>query len=72
MTLERNACIRFYIGLSVGHCFTECNISRYCVRFEVLTALIMKNVVIWDVTLCGTFKNGYFGKTYHLRICFPP
>jgi hypothetical protein len=27
------------------------------VRFEVLTAVTMKNGVFWDVTLCGPCKN---------------
>jgi hypothetical protein len=27
------------------------------VRLEILTAETMKNVVIWDVTLCGSFEK---------------
>jgi hypothetical protein len=27
------------------------------VRFEVFTAVTMKNCVLWDVTPCGSFKN---------------
>jgi hypothetical protein len=31
--------------------------SECYVRFEVLTAVSMKNVFFWDVTQCGYFKN---------------
>jgi hypothetical protein len=31
--------------------------------FEVFTTLNMKNGVIWDVTPCGSCKNGHFGGT---------
>jgi hypothetical protein len=27
----------------------------YCVRFEVFTAVIMKNAVSWEVTLCVSY-----------------
>jgi hypothetical protein len=27
------------------------------VRFEVFTAVTMKNAVFWDVTQCGSFKT---------------
>jgi hypothetical protein len=30
------------------------------IRFEVFTAVTMKNGVFWDVTLCGSCKNGRF------------
>jgi hypothetical protein len=33
------------------------------VRFEVFTAMIMKNGVFWDVTPCGSCKNRPFGET---------
>jgi hypothetical protein len=29
------------------------------VRFEVFTAVTMKNCVFWDVTPCGSCKQGY-------------
>jgi cytidine deaminase len=29
----------------------------YYVRFEVFTAVTMKNGVFWDVTPCGSCKN---------------
>jgi hypothetical protein len=33
------------------------------VRFEVFTAVTMKNGVFWDVTPCGSCKNRCFGGT---------
>jgi hypothetical protein len=33
------------------------------VRFEVFTAVTMKNVVFWDVMPCGSCKNRRFGGT---------
>jgi hypothetical protein len=37
------------------------------IKFEVLTAVTMKNAVFWDVTPCGYCKNGRFGGTYRLH-----
>jgi hypothetical protein len=36
------------------------------VRFEVFTAVTMKNGVFWDVTPCGSCKNRRFGGTWRL------
>jgi hypothetical protein len=36
---------------------------NHCVRFEVFTAVTMKNGVFWDVTPCGSCKNGHLGGT---------
>jgi hypothetical protein len=36
---------------------------RFCIRFEVFTAVTMKNNVFWDVTPCGSCKNRRFGGT---------
>jgi hypothetical protein len=33
------------------------------VRFEVFTAVTMKNGVFWDITLCGSCKSRRFGET---------
>jgi hypothetical protein len=33
-------------------------------RFEVFTAVTIKNVVFWDVTPCGSCKNRRFGGTW--------
>jgi hypothetical protein len=34
------------------------------VRFEVFTAVTMKNAVFWDIPKCGSCKNRHFGGTY--------
>jgi hypothetical protein len=36
-------------------------------RFEVYTAVTMKNAVFWDVTPCDSCKNRRFGGAYGLR-----
>jgi hypothetical protein len=36
------------------------------VRFEVFTAVTMKNGVFWVVTSCGSCKNLRFGGTWRL------
>jgi hypothetical protein len=36
------------------------------VRFEVFTAVTMKNGVFWAVTPCGSCKNRRFGGTWRL------
>jgi hypothetical protein len=41
-------------------------ISLNNVRFEVLTAVTMKNGVFWVVTLFGSCKNRRFGGTWRL------
>jgi hypothetical protein len=40
--------------------------SSTVVRFEVFTAVTLKNGVFWDVTPCGFCKNQCFGATYRL------
>jgi hypothetical protein len=37
------------------------------VRFEIFTAVTMKNGVFWDVMPCGSCKNRRFGGTYRLH-----
>jgi hypothetical protein len=41
----------------------ECFRKHLRVRFEVFTAVTMKNDVFWDVTPCGSCKNRRFGET---------
>jgi hypothetical protein len=38
-------------------------IKNLRVRFEVFTAVTMKNGVFWDFTPCGSCKNRRFGRT---------
>jgi hypothetical protein len=42
-----------------------CNYYYY-LRFEVFTAVTMKNGVFWDVTPCGSCENRHFGGTKFL------
>jgi hypothetical protein len=37
------------------------------VKYEVLTAVNLKNVVYWDVMQCSSSKNRRFGGTYRLH-----
>jgi hypothetical protein len=37
------------------------------VVFGVFTVVTVKNAVFWDVTPCGSCKNGRFGRMYHLH-----
>jgi hypothetical protein len=39
----------------------------HVVRFEVFTAVAMKNAIFWDVGQCGSCRNGRFGGKYHLH-----
>jgi hypothetical protein len=43
------------------------NITDDFVRFEVFTAVTMKNVVFWYVSTCGSYRNLRFGGTYCLN-----
>jgi hypothetical protein len=43
--------------------FFYCLTQNLPVRFEVFTAVTMKNGVFWDVTPCGSCKNRRFGGT---------
>jgi hypothetical protein len=37
----------------------------YYVGFEVLSAVVMKSITFWDITLCSPFSaNRRFGGTY--------
>jgi hypothetical protein len=34
-----------------------------CLGFEVLTTVVMKNIISWDITQCSPFKvSRHFGK----------
>jgi hypothetical protein len=41
---------------------------RENVRFEVFTAVTMKNGVFWDVVQCTSCVNRRFGQTYRLHL----
>jgi hypothetical protein len=39
------------------------------VRFEVLTPVVVRSTMSWDITPCSPLKvNRRFGATYHLRL----
>jgi hypothetical protein len=41
----------------------------YCVGFDVLTAVVMKSSIFWDITPCSSLKdNRHFGGTYRLHL----
>jgi hypothetical protein len=41
----------------------------YYVGFEILTAVVMKSIIFWDITSCSTFNvNRRFGETYCLHL----
>jgi hypothetical protein len=44
------------------------DIYLFCERFEVFTAVTMKNVVFWNVALSRACINRSFGGTYHLHL----
>jgi hypothetical protein len=50
------------------HSFSATESSRCYVRFQVSTAVTMKNAVYWGVTPCGYCKNRRFGGTCHIII----
>jgi hypothetical protein len=42
---------------------------QYLVGFEVLTAVMMKSSIFWDITLYSSLKiSWHFGGTYHLHL----
>jgi hypothetical protein len=42
--------------------------NRYNVKFEVFTAVSMKNAVFWDVAPCRSCVNRCFGGMYRLHL----
>jgi hypothetical protein len=38
------------------------------VRFEIFTAVTMKNAIFWDVALCRSCVNQHFGGMYCLQL----
>jgi hypothetical protein len=44
-------------------------IFQFILGFEVLTAVVMKSIIFWDITPCSAFKvNRRFGGTYRLHL----
>jgi hypothetical protein len=49
--------------LTHSFAFITVIIIKLPVRFEVFTAVTMKNGVLWDIMPCGSCKNRRFGGT---------
>jgi hypothetical protein len=52
-----------YLMIVMVHVANKMGLWIHYVRFEVSTAVTMKNSVFWDVMPCGSCKNRRFGKT---------
>jgi hypothetical protein len=39
----------------------------FYVKFDVFTAVTVKNANSWELTPCGSCKNQRFGGTYHFQ-----
>jgi hypothetical protein len=65
MVMAHNYVIPFpdKFSYSSAMCLVELEANALYVRFEVSTAVTMKNGVFWDVTPCGSCKNRRFGGT---------
>jgi hypothetical protein len=61
LTVNMDTNWKYYTGYSM-----PLNMFRYCVRFEVFTAVTMKNGVFWVVTPCGSCKNRRSGGIWRL------
>jgi hypothetical protein len=47
----------------------DCVLDSWIVRFEVLTAVVMKSSVFWDITTCSPLKvSRRFGGTCNLHL----
>jgi hypothetical protein len=57
MTWQHGWCAHFCSDMS------EASRVIICLRFEVFTAVTIKNGVFWDITPCGSCKNRRFGRT---------
>jgi hypothetical protein len=53
---------KYYVVITGKLCRSEI-LGKTLLRFEVSTAVAMKNGVIWDVMHCGSSKNRSFGGT---------
>jgi hypothetical protein len=54
-----------------GVCGTVATHDNY-VGFKVLTAVVMKRSVFWDMTPCRPLKITYFSEDNFSSICLPP
>jgi hypothetical protein len=50
-------------------CWVSKQINKnWIVGFEVLTVVIMKTAIFWDIAPCSPYTNRRFGGTYHLHL----
>jgi hypothetical protein len=57
------------VRTSFGVTFQTNQTSKYCVGFEVLTAVAMQSTIYWDITPCSPLSvNRRFGGTYCLHL----
>jgi hypothetical protein len=61
-----------YISLFIFPCLFWYILFKSCAGFEVLTAVVIKSYIFWDITPCSLLKiNRRFGRTYALlATCF--
>jgi hypothetical protein len=64
---SRSFCDFFLVQYTEIFCSLLNKTSKY-LRFEVFTAVTIKNVVFWDVAPCRYFVNRRFGGTYLLHL----
>jgi hypothetical protein len=70
--------VRFHVPIFKGRGLIYISNKVYCdlvlrirhrdVRFEVFTAVTMKNAVFWDVAPCTSCVNRRFGRMYRLHL----
>jgi hypothetical protein len=70
-TVSRQSVLNFQISnLTLCNMFLHVNAEWFCLwlywRFEVFTAVSMKNGIFWNVTPCDSYKNRCFGGMYRL------
>jgi hypothetical protein len=58
-----------YIFNCISHYWLNGNsFEKLLLRFEIFTAVTMKNAVFWDVAQCRSCVNRCFGETYRLHL----
>jgi hypothetical protein len=59
--------VQIYLYYNPKNVSVTSDLFSSLVRFEVFTAVTMKNGVFWDDTPCGSHKNQHFGGMYCLH-----
>jgi hypothetical protein len=66
--LLHNHCLGCWVSIYVNTSKWRIEFNYYCVRFEVFTAVTIKNAVFWDVESCRSCVNRRFGGIYRLHL----